>query len=360
MYSKHPLAAGKRRHGPRTEDDEIQQGPASTLEDAFRVLNAIEDGVIDPRRPGSFRAVMDVPGVKASAQRTAEHLAAGLGVVRKNLTAEQEQFLAYRVQTYGDIEARNLLVTKNMGLVHQYVRQYTRDPDRLRESIQEGALGVIRACETFDPSRGLRFSTYALQWIRAKVNRARDKQRSHETPIVAVDGTHNTWTEDAVGRRIKVRAAAKSLDAEVTKNDGATVEGSTLGDSVIDEVTSRIEDDVIERDRRKLLKSLLDVVIEAHQGDKCVEDIMLYRMLKHDDEALTLDVLGNKHGISRERVRQIEKEIVDELRRVVNGEELPKRWRTVRKHRKRHEKGAVRAEPGAVRAEPFCSDKQAA
>ena len=141
---------------------------------------------------------------------------------------------------------------------------------------------------------------------------------------------------------MKLRAGVKSLDAEVSKLDGSTVDGTTLGDTIIDEETSRTEEEVIERDRRKMLKGFLDIVIGAHQGDKCVEDIMLHRMLKPDDEALTLDVVGKRHGISRERVRQIEKEIKDELRRVVNGEELPKRWRTVRKHRKRHEPAAPR------------------
>lgn len=84
----------------------------------------------------------------------------------KLLTAEEEQHLGERVQQHGDIDARNELVERNLALVHYFARRYHNSGAAYEDIVSSGTLGLIRAADKFDPSKGVRFSSYASWWIR--------------------------------------------------------------------------------------------------------------------------------------------------------------------------------------------------
>src|SRR5439155_5942595 len=105
--------------------------------------------------------------------------------VGRRLALEEEIELATRVQTSGDIDARNTLVMSNIGLVHLVANQFCRPPLRYDDLVQEGTMGLIRATETFEPNRGIRFSTYSVYWIRAKIQRMIQNLEKDDVPTIS-------------------------------------------------------------------------------------------------------------------------------------------------------------------------------
>src|SRR5687768_10302467 len=142
MLSQHPLRA-RRRPGPPGAD--AKPRPDQDLEDAIRVLELIESGVLPAQPPPALPVPVDAAGKP-----------------RRRLTAEDERALAERIQTWGDVDARNALVLANLGLVHLVANQMRRTGVRYEDLVQEGTLGLLRATETFEPDRNVRFSTYCV------------------------------------------------------------------------------------------------------------------------------------------------------------------------------------------------------
>jgi hypothetical protein len=137
--AQHPMRA-RRRPGP--PGAEARPQPEQDLEDASRVLELIENGTLPKDGPPALAIPCDANGKP-----------------RRRLTPEDEVELGYRIQTWGDLEARNALVLANLGLVHLVANQMRRNGIRYDDLVQEGTLGLLRATETFEPHRGIRFST---------------------------------------------------------------------------------------------------------------------------------------------------------------------------------------------------------
>ena len=165
QHSQHPLRA-RRRPGPPG----AESAPAieNELEDAARILELVDQGVLPADGPPPLPIAVDA-----------------MGKPKKRLTAEDEQALAWRIQTWGDIDARNALVLANLGLVHLVANQMRRSGVRYEDMVQEGTLGLLRATETFEPDRGVRFSTYCVYWIRAKIQRLLQRLDRDDTPSIA-------------------------------------------------------------------------------------------------------------------------------------------------------------------------------
>jgi DNA-directed RNA polymerase sigma subunit (sigma70/sigma32) len=125
------------------------------IENAAHLLALVEDGQLEK---GMQNEPLPVP---VDAQ----------GKPLRRLTADDEAALATRIQRSGDVDARNALVLANLGLVHLLANQMRRQGIRYDDLVQEGTLGLLRATETFDPTRNVRFSTYCVYWIRAKIQR---------------------------------------------------------------------------------------------------------------------------------------------------------------------------------------------
>ncbi len=194
------------------------------------------------------------------------------------LTREAERGLATRARN-GDLAARDALVARHLPLVVAFARKQARGAIPLDELVQEGNLGLVRATEKFDPAAGTRFSTYAVWWIRAYVWRYLKQARSAVRP-----------------RSGAVALADLSLD-------------SPLGEDGDLSYLDRIADDApapddayasAEGDRQ--LRGALDKV--RRRVGELGWDIIHTRL--QQDPPDTLEKIGQRWGVSRERVRQVE------------------------------------------------------
>jgi RNA polymerase sigma factor (sigma-70 family) len=280
QLSQHPLRA-RRRPGPPGAD----AAPAieTELEDAARILELVEQGVLPTEGPPPLPIPVDAHGKP-----------------RRRLTPEDEAVLGYRIQTWGDIDARNALVLANLGLVHLVANQMRRAGVRYEDLVQEGTLGLLRATETFEPDRGVRFSTYCVYWIRAKIQRLLQRQDRDDTPSIV--GAEMETLEG--GRRRRPRSRAISLDAPV----GVSADGDdrTVGDLVTDDRDDP-EDATIRFERDRAVDRVLGD-IAAELGDPRLKTIIERRLLA--DEPETLAVLGDRLNLSREGARLLENKVL--------------------------------------------------
>lgn len=204
-------------------------------------------------------------------------------------------------------DEQRTMVRDNMQLVHWFLAQKL-PPYRAGLShddlLQEGFLGLMRAAQTFDPSRGVKFATYAVWWVKSFLQRAVKREWSEQNPFVT---THETVATTPDGPRHYPRAPIKRLDAPVPGVDDAN---ATLGDFIADDLTS-IDDIVGDVDRRAFL--LRYAKLCAHRTHNPKAFMVIYNRYLAE-EPMTLNDLGKMLGMSREGVRQIEVAVIAELR----------------------------------------------
>ena len=244
------------------------------------------------------------------------------------LTAAEEVELAKRIER-GDQAAKERMITSNLRLVVSIAKRYQTQGVTLGDLIQEGVIGLIRATERFDWRKGFKFSTYATWWIRQAVARSlADKSRTIRVPVHVVERMHRLrraerelWAElgreptldevasvagMSVSQARDVRNAARastSLDAPVGEHDDATLGDLVAGDGPLPY-------DVLEESlRARALEDALHSLPDRHRW------VLVFRYGLDDTEPRTLEDIGRRLGLTRERVRQIE---VDALQRLAS------------------------------------------
>jgi RNA polymerase primary sigma factor len=244
------------------------------------------------------------------------------------LNAKEEADLGHRVED-GDAEARDHLVRANLRLVVSIARNYVGKGLCLQDLIAEGNLGLLRAVEGFDPSLQIRFSTYASYWIKQSIKRGLlNTGRTIRVPAYMAelmtkwrratahlhDKLGRTPTREEVAaslhlsaKKIKIIQKALRIYDAIPQGNG-TEEGRFLEEMLTDEHAKAPDAGLSDADQLREVLGLLD------QLDARSADVLRLRYGLFGENPMTLKEIGDRLGLTRERVRQIEREALTRLR----------------------------------------------
>jgi RNA polymerase primary sigma factor len=245
------------------------------------------------------------------------------------LTHAEEVDLSRRARA-GDAKARARLVEKNLRLVVSVAKKYRGYGVPFEDLIQEGNIGLMKAVDKYDPDRGWRFSTYATWWVRQAVGRAvSDKGRTIRLPVhmgekmrkmaraynglsaevgreptdVEVAGRLG-WTAEKVREIRSAMPDAASLDKPLGSGDDA----SELGSLVEDQASSDLSEAIVRNMEVGWLGEAISRLPERHRH------VLVKRYGLYEEETATLAQLAEELGVSKERIRQLQREAERMLR----------------------------------------------
>ncbi|MBN2190753.1 MAG: sigma-70 family RNA polymerase sigma factor [Candidatus Aureabacteria bacterium] len=249
------------------------------------------------------------------------------------LSPEEEKELARKLKK-GDAEARKCLIRSNLRLVVSIAKRYENIGLPFLDLVEEGNLGLIKAVEKYDIRKGCKLSTYASWWIKQSIMRALANQgKTIRVPVYMIEklSTVRKVIRELTQKNHKSPSAqdiAQELDISVSKVleiQNASTSPSSLysimgGEDGTDELIEIIENkqapDPTKEVGAMLLKEEIEILLEELAPREA--EILRLRFGIEDGENLTLEEIGKKYKITRERVRQIEQTAMKKLRKLLN------------------------------------------
>lgn len=246
-----------------------------------------------------------------------------------NLLSREEEIKLAEAAANGSQKAKDDLVNHNLRLVVSIAKRYMGRGLTLLDLIQEGNMGLIKAVDKYDVSKGFKFSTYATYWIKQAISRAvMDQARNIRIPVHIIELMSNIKKverdfQQAHGRKPKEVEVAAALGVEVKKVKEAytwmkdtTSLDIMVGDDEDTTVSSFIEDESVvpafaaieENDCTTAIRNILNTLNDREKM------VIVRRFGIGLDRAETLDEIGKELGLSRERIRQIEAAALRKLR----------------------------------------------
>jgi RNA polymerase primary sigma factor len=244
------------------------------------------------------------------------------------LNFEEEKELSAKALA-GDKEAVNHLVECNLKLVVPIAKRYTGCGLPLLDLIQEGNLGLIKAAEKYDGSKGWRFSTYATYWIRQTISRALgDQSRTIRIPANMVEllskvkkasaeltqSLRRDPTDQEIADKLnieldKVQTVMDIAQATTSLDTPVDDEGETsMGDLIADTSTENPYQNMVAEANRQIVESVLSTLSSKEA------EILRMRFGIGSDRPMTLEEVGKHYGVTRERIRQVENKAIRKLR----------------------------------------------
>ena len=259
----------------------------------------------------------------------------------KLLSADEELEVAKKIKEQNSEEAKKVLVNANLRLVVSIAKKYIGRGLNFLDLIQEGNMGLMRAAEKFDYSKGYKFSTYATWWIQQAITRAiADKSRLIRLPVHMIEtlskikkismdltienGTAPTKEEIAykIGMPVqKLTALIESAQGTISIESPANQkdESTKLSDFIVDETTLSPDTKVTQDNLFSDIKKMLN-----HLSEKERNVLIMRYGLDDNGEKKTLEEIGTYYGVSRERIRQIENRAMSKLKKLCRNNNLNK------------------------------------
>lgn len=317
---------------PPSEEAEVEAEPEpEALEPAPEELEAV-DAEVEESPASPPLALVKVGGGGVT---TRDPLQAYMAEVQRHplLSREEEHELAVRYREAGDVQAAYRLVASNLRLVVKLAHEYHRNPLSLLDLVQEGNIGLMQAVKKYDPYRGVKLSSYAAWWIRAyilryimdnwkmvklgtteaqrklffKLRQEQDKlvaQGFEPTPKLLAERL-NVTEQDVMEMDQRLGQDEVSLDAPLGEDTGVT-----RADRFLPSGAAPADERLANEQLKALFREKLAEFASTLEGKE--RYIFEHRLVS--DEPLTLQDIGDKYGVSRERARQIEAALINRMR----------------------------------------------